>query len=153
MGVLEAPAGHAQLSAILVEAMAGTDLSTEAGRMLQGILLDREREYCERAAAFKTLALAGVLGDEDGLVLRLLDMGDSVSRAAGVRDARGRRHQRSARAHAGGGQPAGGCGSFRWTARTLRRDRGRRSMTVLSATSTTLAGWRWSSSSRPARRP
>ena len=43
MGVLEASAGHAQLSAILVEAMAGTDLSTEAGRMLQGILLDRER--------------------------------------------------------------------------------------------------------------
>ena len=79
MEVLEASAGHAQLSAILVEAMAGTDLSTEAGRTLQGILLDREREYCERAAAFKTLALAGVLGDEDGLVLRLLDMGDSVS--------------------------------------------------------------------------
>ena len=79
MGVLEASAGHAQLSVILVEAMAGTDLSTEAGRMLQGILLDRKREYCERAAAFKTLALAGVLGDEDGLVLRLLDMGDSVS--------------------------------------------------------------------------
>ena len=79
MGVLEAPAGHAQLSATLVEAMAGTDLSTEAGRTLQGILLDREREYCKRAAAFKTLALAGVLGDEDGLVLRLLDMGDSVS--------------------------------------------------------------------------
>ena len=79
MGVLEAPDGHAQLSAILVEAMAGTDLTTEAGRTLQGILLDRKREYCERAAAFKTLALAGVLGDEDGLVLRLLDMGDSVS--------------------------------------------------------------------------
>ena len=79
MEVLAAPGGHAQLSAFLVQAMAGTDLSVEAGRTLQGILLDRCREYRERVAAFKTLALAGALGDEEGLVLRLLDIGDPDS--------------------------------------------------------------------------
>ena len=79
MNVLAAPGDHAHLSAFLVDAMAGTDLSPEAGRTLQGILLDRGREYRERAAAFRTLALAGVLGDEEGLVLRLLDIGDAES--------------------------------------------------------------------------
>ena len=79
MEVLAEPAGHAHLTEILVEAMAGSDLSAEAGRTLQGILLDRSRDYGERVAAFRTMAVADVLGDEDGLVLRLLDIGDPVS--------------------------------------------------------------------------
>ena len=78
VGVLAEPGPHAQLSAFLIEAMGGTDRSGEDGRLLKGILFDRDRDYRERAAAFWSLD-ANAPADDEAVVLRLLDMGDAGS--------------------------------------------------------------------------
>ena len=78
VGVLAEPGPHAQLSAFLIEAMGGTDLSGEDGRLLEGILFDRGRDYRERAAAFWSLD-ANAPADDEAAVLRLLDLGDAGS--------------------------------------------------------------------------
>ena len=78
VGVLAEPGPHAQLSAFLIEAMGGTDRSGEDGRLLEGILFDRDRDYRERTAAFWSLD-ANAPADDEAVVLRLLDMGDAGS--------------------------------------------------------------------------
>ncbi len=78
VGVLAEPGPHAQLSAFLIEAMGGTDLSGEDGRLLEGILFDRDRDYRERAAAFWSLD-ANAPADDEAAALRLLDLGDAGS--------------------------------------------------------------------------
>ena len=79
VGVLAEPGPHAQLSAFLIEAMGGTDRSGEDGRLLEGILFDRDRDYRERTAAFWSLVDPDVPFDDETAVLRLLDMGDAGS--------------------------------------------------------------------------
>lgn len=78
VGVLAEPGPHAQLSAFLIEAMGGTDLSGEDRRLLEGIMFDRDRDYRERAAAFWSLD-ANAPADDEAAVLRLLDLGDAGS--------------------------------------------------------------------------
>ena len=77
-GILAAPGPHSQLSAFLVEAIGGTDLSEEDGRLLESILFDRGRDCRERAAAFRSLD-AKAPADDEAVVLRLLDLGDAGS--------------------------------------------------------------------------
>ena len=79
VGVLAEPGPHAQLSAFLIQAMGGTDLSGEDGRLLEGIMFDRDRDCRERAAAFWSLIDPDVPFDDETAVLRLLDMGDAGS--------------------------------------------------------------------------
>ncbi len=79
VGVLAEPGPHAQLSAFLIEAMGGTDLSGEDGRLLEGIMFDRDRDYRERAAAFWSLVDPDARADDEAAVLRLLDLGDAGS--------------------------------------------------------------------------
>ena len=78
VGILASPGPHAHLSACLAEAMAGTELSVEAGWTLEGILFDPSRANGERAMAFRSLWLAGIWNGE-AAALRLLDMGGAVS--------------------------------------------------------------------------
>ena len=78
VGILASPGPHAHLSACLAEALAGTELSVEAGWTLEGILFDSARAYGERAKAFRSLWLAGIW-DGEAAARRLLDMGDAVS--------------------------------------------------------------------------
>ena len=78
VGILASPGPHAHLSACLAEAMAGTELSVEAGWTLEGILFDSARAHGERAMAFRPLWLADIWNGE-AAALRLLDMGDAVS--------------------------------------------------------------------------
>ena len=136
VGVLAEPGPHAQLSAFLIEAMGGTDRSGEDGRLLEGILFDRDRDCRERAAAFWSLD-ANAPADDEAVVLRLLDMGDAGSARLACEilgslepdDGRARRSpsaevhgseawRRGRRRAAGGGIPAPG---------TVRRSRHGRS--------------------------
>lgn len=78
VGILAASGPHAHLSACLAEAMAGTELSAEAGWTLEGILFDPARAYGERAMAFNSQWQAGIWNGE-AAARRLLDLGDAVS--------------------------------------------------------------------------
>ena len=78
VGILASPGPHAHLSACLAEAMAGTELSVEAGWMLEGILFDSARAHGERAMAFRSLWLAGIR-DGEAAARQLVEMGDGVS--------------------------------------------------------------------------
>jgi len=78
LGILAKPGPDAHLSACLAGAMSGTELSVEAGRMLEGILFDPARAYGERAMAFRSLWLTGIW-DGEAAARRLLELGDAVS--------------------------------------------------------------------------
>ena len=78
VGILASPGRHAQLSACLAQAMAGTELSVEAGWTLEGILFDSARDYDERAMALLSLWVAGAHHME-AVALRLADMRDAAS--------------------------------------------------------------------------
>ena len=77
--IVSAPGPHAQISAFLIEAMGATDLAADDGRTLEVILFDRGRDYRERLMALSSLSAAGILTEDETVVLRLLDMGDSDS--------------------------------------------------------------------------
>ncbi|MDE0377787.1 MAG: hypothetical protein OXI20_00945, partial [Rhodospirillales bacterium] len=77
--IVSVPGAHSQFSAFLIQAMGGTDIAADDGRMLEGILFDRGRDYRERATAFWSLAAANILTDDETVVLRLLDIEDADS--------------------------------------------------------------------------
>ena len=78
LGILASSGRHTQLSACLAEAMAGTELSVEAGWTLEGILFDSSRDYDERAMALRSLWVAGDRHME-AVALRLADKDDAAS--------------------------------------------------------------------------
>jgi len=77
--IVSAPGTHSQISAFLIEAMGVTDLTADDGRTFEGILFDRGRDYRERLMAFWSLSVAGILTDDETVVLRLLDIEDADS--------------------------------------------------------------------------
>ena len=77
--IVSAPGPHSQISAFLIEAMGAADLAADDGRTLEVILFDRGRHYRERLMALRSLSAAGILTEDETVVLRLLDMGDSDS--------------------------------------------------------------------------
>ena len=80
MGILALPGRHAEVAALLADAIGDTKLCVEAGWELKGMVFDRDRGHRERFAAVHAMPLAGTLDDKEGRFFRLLDMGEALKK-------------------------------------------------------------------------
>ena len=77
--IVEPPQSHIQLTSLLLEAMVGTALAKALADTLDSIVFDGQRYAEERSAAARALYAAGVRGDWEAVIQRLLEMNDPDS--------------------------------------------------------------------------
>ena len=77
--IVEKPGHHPQLSFLLLEAIAGTELARKLASTLDAIMFDRDRSYHERACAWGALRADRVCDDWEAAIRRLLDLKDADS--------------------------------------------------------------------------
>ena len=70
---------HIQLTTLLLESMVGTSLAEALADTLESIMFDERRNVDERCAAAEALHDAGVRGDWEAVIHRLLEMNDPDS--------------------------------------------------------------------------
>ena len=79
LAVLAAPVEHAALGSLLIEAMHGTTLGAALAGELRAVLVDPERPYSQRNAAFDFLIEAGAITHWPALIDELGALGDASS--------------------------------------------------------------------------
>lgn len=79
LAIVDTPDRFGQLRALLLEAMAGTDLAKELSPTLETIMFDPNRDVDERSAAANALHIAAMRGDWERVIDRLLEMNDPDS--------------------------------------------------------------------------
>ena len=79
LAVVEPTGSDEQLTMLLLEAMAGTELAGQLAPMLDAVMLDRSRYFRERSDAWKALRGAGVRDDWKTVISRLIEMQDADS--------------------------------------------------------------------------
>ena len=79
LDIIGTPGRHLQLTVLLVEAMAGTELAAEIVPTLEAMMFDLNRDYDERAAAADAIRSTGGSRNWEAVVKRLLAMGDGDS--------------------------------------------------------------------------
>ena len=77
--IVEMPDRHPQLSFLLLESIAGTELARKLAPTLDTVMFDQARSYHERACAWEALRADGVRDDWEATIRRLLDLNDADS--------------------------------------------------------------------------
>ena len=77
--IVETPGRHTQLASVLLEAMAGTAIVGDLTPTLKAIMFDSNHSFDERSYAWEALEVANLPNDPEGIIRRLVEMGDSES--------------------------------------------------------------------------